>query len=163
MYTYTGEITMKTTIEFTHTFMPTSDVVYRVNYNSNDEKLFVEFQTTVVWEYSDVDWNTYSQFRYANSPGEYYNGYIKGFFQSKRLGLNAYLSWVAVSAVSPEKNSASLIDNTMVREYEIEILVTKKIIVCLEANGFQDALTQLDSDESLVGSVAYEPLSIKRR
>lgn len=56
-----------------------------IGYNPHQELLQVEFVNGAVYQYEDVEPETWEDFCETKSPGQFYNSEIKGLYHSKRI------------------------------------------------------------------------------
>ncbi|MEM9539481.1 MAG: KTSC domain-containing protein [Cyanobacteria bacterium P01_E01_bin.42] len=56
-----------------------------IGYDRDRERLQVEFVNGAVYEYEDVEPETWEDFCETESPGRFYNSEIKGYYHSKRI------------------------------------------------------------------------------
>lgn len=61
-----------------------STMAKSLGYDENCKLLQVEFQSGAVYQYQDVDEETWDAFRLAKSPGQFFNQEIKGNYCSQR-------------------------------------------------------------------------------
>ena len=54
-------------------------------YDTESEKLKVEFNTGAVYEYNKVPWNKFTKFRLAESQGKYFNENISRVYNYTRI------------------------------------------------------------------------------
>ncbi|AFZ23124.1 hypothetical protein Cylst_0797 [Cylindrospermum stagnale PCC 7417] len=62
-----------------------SSMAYAVGYNSDEQILQVEFQSGAVYQYSEVDAQTWEDLHSADSIGRFFNQEIKGIFDCERV------------------------------------------------------------------------------
>ena len=62
-----------------------SSMAEAINYEPEEKRLQVEFLSGSVYEYEDVEPETWEEFCEAKSPGSFYNQEIKGMYDSRRL------------------------------------------------------------------------------
>ncbi len=62
-----------------------STMAKTISYNESQKSLQVEFKNGSVYEYEDVDEETWEDFQETDSIGEFYNREIKGNYKSRRL------------------------------------------------------------------------------
>lgn len=63
-----------------------SSNIIRSEYDTQTKKLLVTFKNGVVYEYSDVPHQLYTQFRVAPSQGSFFSSKIAKSFSYKKLG-----------------------------------------------------------------------------
>ncbi|AFY58358.1 hypothetical protein Riv7116_5997 [Rivularia sp. PCC 7116] len=56
-----------------------------IGYDSENEVLQIEFNSGAVYQYSDIDEDTWEDLYSSDAVGKYYNQYIKGKYQSQRI------------------------------------------------------------------------------
>lgn len=64
-----------------------SSMANAVGYDSEQEVLQVEFKNGAVYQYEDVDIETWHELQDADSVGQFFNQEIKNNFRSRRLSL----------------------------------------------------------------------------
>ena len=57
----------------------------RIRYDENSNTLEIEFQGGRVYQYFDVPVQVFEGLRNAESYGQYFNAYIKGYFRYARI------------------------------------------------------------------------------
>lgn len=62
-----------------------STMASAIGYDSDNEVLQIEFNSGAVYQYSDIDEDTWEDLYSSNAIGKYYNQYIKGKYQSQRI------------------------------------------------------------------------------
>lgn len=62
-----------------------STMASAIGYDSDNEVLQIEFNSGAVYQYSDIDEDTWEDLNSSNAVGRYYNQYIKGKYQSQRI------------------------------------------------------------------------------
>lgn len=62
-----------------------STMASAIGYDSDNEVLQIEFNSGAVYQYSDIDEDTWEDLNSSNALGKYYNQYIKGKYQSQRI------------------------------------------------------------------------------
>ncbi|MEL6458638.1 MAG: KTSC domain-containing protein [Cyanobacteria bacterium J06636_27] len=62
-----------------------STMASAVGYDSENEVLQIEFNSGAVYQYSDIDEDTFEDLYSSDAIGRYYNQYIKGKYQSERI------------------------------------------------------------------------------
>ena len=62
-----------------------STMASAIGYDSDNEVLQIEFNSGEVYQYSDIDEDTWEDLYSSNAVGKYYNQYIKGRYQSQRI------------------------------------------------------------------------------
>ncbi len=62
-----------------------STMASAIGYDSESEVLQIEFNSGAVYQYSDMDEDTWDDLNSSNAVGRYYNQYIKGKYQSQRI------------------------------------------------------------------------------
>ena len=72
--------------EETFAMLPvTSGMASAIGYNSNNEVLQVEFNNGAVYQYSDIDEDTWNDLYTSEAVGKYFNQNIKGKYLSQRI------------------------------------------------------------------------------
>ena len=72
--------------EETFTMLPVaSTMASAIGYDSDNEVLQIEFNSGAVYQYSDIDEDTWEDLYSSNAIGKYYNQYIKGKYQSQSI------------------------------------------------------------------------------
>ena len=62
-----------------------STMASAIGYDSENEVLQIEFNSGAVYQYSDIDEDTFEDLYASDAIGRYYNQYIKGKYQSERI------------------------------------------------------------------------------
>ena len=62
-----------------------STMASAIGYDSENEVLQIEFNSGAVYQYSDIDEDTFEDLYSSDAVGRYYNQYIKGKYQSQRI------------------------------------------------------------------------------
>ncbi|MBV6622936.1 MAG: KTSC domain-containing protein [Rivularia sp. (in: Bacteria)] len=62
-----------------------STMASAIGYDSENEVLQIEFNSGAVYQYSDIDEDTWEDLYSSDAVGKYYNQYIKGKYQSQRI------------------------------------------------------------------------------
>ena len=62
-----------------------STMASAIGYDSENEVLQIEFNSGAVYQYSDIDEDTFEDLYASDAIGRYYNQYIKGKYQSQRI------------------------------------------------------------------------------
>ena len=62
-----------------------SEFVSKALYNHNTRALRLEFTSGRIYEYYDVDEDTYNEFVYASSQGKAFNNFIKSNFKYNEI------------------------------------------------------------------------------
>ncbi len=62
-----------------------STMASAIGYDSENEVLQIEFNSGEVYQYSDIDEDTWEDLYSSDAVGKYYNQYIKGKYQSQRI------------------------------------------------------------------------------
>ncbi|MEO1765034.1 MAG: KTSC domain-containing protein [Cyanobacteria bacterium J06629_18] len=62
-----------------------STMASAIGYDSDNEVLQIEFNSGAVYQYSDIDEDTFEDLYSSDAIGRYYNQYIKGKYQSERI------------------------------------------------------------------------------
>ena len=62
-----------------------STMASAIGYDSENEVLQIEFNSGAVYQYSDIDEDTWEDLYSSDAVGRYYNQYIKGKYQSQRM------------------------------------------------------------------------------
>lgn len=62
-----------------------STMASAIGYDSDNEVLQIEFNSGAVYQYSDIDEDTFEDLYSSDAIGQYYNQYIKGKYQSQRI------------------------------------------------------------------------------
>ena len=62
-----------------------STMASAIGYDSENEVLQIEFNSGAVYQYSDIDEDTFEDLYSSDAVGRYYNQYIKGKYQSERI------------------------------------------------------------------------------
>ncbi|MCJ8278666.1 MAG: KTSC domain-containing protein [Rivularia sp. ALOHA_DT_140] len=62
-----------------------STMASAIGYDSENEVLQIEFNSGAVYQYSDIDEDTFEDLYSSDAIGRYYNQYIKGKYQSERI------------------------------------------------------------------------------
>lgn len=62
-----------------------SSNIVRTQYDTSTKKMIAEFKNGVRYEYDDVPHQKYTEFRSAQSQGNYFNTNISKFFKYKKL------------------------------------------------------------------------------
>ena len=57
-----------------------------VGYDSENQILEIEFKKSGIYQYYKVPLNVYNGLMNASSHGEYFNAYIKGVYDFKKIG-----------------------------------------------------------------------------
>lgn len=65
-----------------------SSMIKKAVYNFASQSLKIEFNSGAVYEYSNVDSQTYDEFCRAESQGKFFNEKIKNNFQNSKLLLD---------------------------------------------------------------------------
>ena len=63
-----------------------SSNLVKTEYDTSTKKLVVEFKNGMKYEYDDVPHQSYTQFRTAQSQGNYFNTQIAKKYKYKKLG-----------------------------------------------------------------------------
>ena len=63
-----------------------SSNLVKTEYDTSTKKLVVEFKNGMKYEYDDVPHQSYTQFRSAQSQGNYFNTQIAKKYKYKKLG-----------------------------------------------------------------------------
>lgn len=67
------------------TSMTDSSMIKKAVYNFSASTLKIEFNSGAIYEYSNVDSQTYDEFCRAESQGKFFNEKIKNNFQNSKL------------------------------------------------------------------------------
>lgn len=62
-----------------------STMASAIGYDSENEVLQIEFNSGAVYQYSDIDEDTWEDLHSSDAVGKFYNQYIKGKYQSQRI------------------------------------------------------------------------------
>ena len=62
-----------------------STMASAIGYDSENEVLQIEFNSGAVYQYSDIDEDTWEECKSSDALGKFYNQYIKGKYQSQRI------------------------------------------------------------------------------
>ena len=62
-----------------------STMASAIGYDSENEVLQIEFNSGAVYQYSDIDEDTWEDLHSCDAVGKFYNQYIKGKYQSQRI------------------------------------------------------------------------------
>lgn len=63
-----------------------STMARAIGYDPHQAVLQVQFKNGSVYQYDDVDADTWHEFQVTDSPGQFFNREIKGNYRSRRIG-----------------------------------------------------------------------------